>query len=115
MSENTKVDKRYISPLIYTICRPLLKFVFYVVFWPKIKGKENIPKKGGAVLAGNHVFVLDPFCVGSGTRRCVHFLGKYEIFPSLSLLNSINTLFQISTHLSSSVSNTSGISSSDLK
>lgn len=79
MSKNKK-ERQYISPTIYWLCRPLLKFVFYVVFWPKIKGKENIPKKGGAVLAGNHVFVLDPFCVGSGTRRCVHFLGKYEIF-----------------------------------
>lgn len=77
---NKKVDKKYISPTIYWALRPLLKLVFYVVFWPRVKGKENIPKEGGAVLAGNHVFVLDPFCVGSGSRRCVHFLGKYEIF-----------------------------------
>ena len=77
---SNKVDKKYISPLIYRVCRPFLKLVFYVVFWPRVKGKENIPKNGGAILAGNHVFVLDPFCVGSGTGRCVHFLGKYEIF-----------------------------------
>lgn len=75
-----KVDKKFISPFIYRFCRPFLKILFYVVFWPRVKGKENIPKEGGAVLAGNHVFVLDPFCVGIGTRRCVHFLGKYEIF-----------------------------------
>lgn len=77
---NKKVDKKYISPTIYWALRPLLKLVFYVVFWPRVKGKENIPKEGGAILAGNHIFVLDPFCVGSGSRRCVHFLGKYEIF-----------------------------------
>ncbi len=80
MSKKSKADRKYVSPTIYWALRPLLKLIFYVVFWPRVKGKENIPKKGGAVLAGNHVFVLDPFCVGSGTRRCVHFLGKYEIF-----------------------------------
>lgn len=79
MSKNKK-ERNYVSPTIYWFCRPFLKFIFYGVFWPKVKGKENIPKDGGAIIAGNHVFVLDPFCVGSGTRRCVHFLGKYEIF-----------------------------------
>ncbi len=80
MSKKSKAERKYVSPTIYWALRPLLKMIFYVVFWPRVKGKENIPKEGGAVLAGNHVFVLDPFCVGSGTRRCVHFLGKYEIF-----------------------------------
>lgn len=80
MSKKSKAERKYVSPTIYWALRPLLKLIFYVVFWPRVKGKENIPKNGPAVLAGNHVFVLDPFCVGSGTRRCVHFLGKYEIF-----------------------------------
>ncbi len=80
MSKKSKADRKYVSPTIYWALRPLLKLIFYVIFWPRVKGKENIPKKGGAVLAGNHAFVLDPFCVGAGTRRCVHFLGKYEIF-----------------------------------
>lgn len=80
MSKKNKAEKRFVSPTIYWFCRPFLKIFFYTAFWPRVKGKENIPKEGGAVLAGNHVFVLDPFCVGAGTRRCVHFLGKYEIF-----------------------------------
>ncbi len=77
---NKKNDNKYVPPTIYWVFRPFLKFIFYVIFQPRVKGKENIPKDGGAVLAGNHVFVLDPLCVGSGTKRCVHFLGKYEIF-----------------------------------
>ncbi len=81
MSNNVnKADKKYVSPTIYWALRPFLKIIFYTVFQPRVHGKENIPKEGGAVLAGNHVFVLDPLCVGSGTKRCVHFLGKYEIF-----------------------------------
>lgn len=75
-----KSGRSYVSPTIYWALRPFLKIIFYAVFWPRVKGKKNIPKKGGVVLAGNHVFVLDPFCVGAGTRRCVHFLAKYELF-----------------------------------
>lgn len=78
--KTTREKRKYVSPTIYWALRPFLKFIFYFFFQPRVKGKENIPKEGGAVLAGNHVFVLDPFCVGSGTRRCVHFLAKYELF-----------------------------------
>ncbi len=80
MNKEKTVDKKYISPTIYKVCRPFLKVLFYVLFQPKVYNKQYIPKDGGAVLAGNHVFVLDPLCVGAGTKRCVHFLGKYEIF-----------------------------------
>ncbi len=75
-----KTDKKYVSPTIYRVFRPILKFLLYLFFQPRVYGKENIPKEGGAVLAGNHVFVLDPLPVASGTKRCVHFLGKYELF-----------------------------------
>lgn len=76
--KNKKVDKsKY--PLIYRVFRPLY-FVFTGIFRPRIIGKENIPKKGRVVIAGNHMFVLDPILVAISTWRCVHFLGKYEIF-----------------------------------
>ncbi len=76
--KNKNVDKsKY--PLIYRIFRPLA-FIFTGLFRPRIIGRENIPKKGRVVLAGNHMFVLDPILVAISTWRCVHFLGKYEIF-----------------------------------
>lgn len=75
-----KNKDKFVSPTIYTVARPFLKALFYILFQPRIKGKENIPKEGGAVIAGNHVFVFDPALIGSCTRRCVHFLAKYEIY-----------------------------------
>ena len=76
--KNKKVDKsKY--PLIYRVFRPLY-FVFTGIFRPRIIGRENIPKKDRVVIAGNHMFVLDPILVAISTWRCVHFLGKYEIF-----------------------------------
>ncbi len=66
--------------ILYKILSPVAVLLFGLIFIPKIKGKENIPKNNGAILAGNHVTVLDCFMVMSGTRRCIHFLAKAELF-----------------------------------
>ncbi len=72
--------------IFYTIFSPIVSILFFVIFLPKIKGKENIPKKKAAVLAGNHKSNLDCFLVILSTRRCVHFLAKAELFK-LSFFN----------------------------
>ena len=77
------MKKRHI---FYTIFSPIVLLLFYIIFLPKIKGKENIPKENGAVLAGNHRTNFDCFMVMSGTRRCIHFLEKAELFK-LSFFN----------------------------
>lgn len=66
--------------IFYTIFSPIVLLLFYIVFIPKIKGREHIPKEKGAVLAGNHLTNLDWIMVMAGTRRCVHFLAKAELF-----------------------------------
>ena len=60
--------------------------MFFIIFLPKIKGRENIPKSNGAILAGNHKTNFDCFMVILSTRRCVHFLAKAELFK-LSFFN----------------------------
>ena len=81
MSKKNKKNKNPKAkyPLIYKVFRPL-GFVFRALFHTRIIGKENIPKTGRVVLAGNHLFVLDPLLLAVSTWRCIHFLGKYEIF-----------------------------------
>lgn len=71
---------KFVSPTIYVVARPFLKALFYILFQPRIYGRENIPEEGGAVIAGNHVFVFDPALIGSATKRAVHFLAKAEIY-----------------------------------
>ncbi len=66
--------------IFYKIFSPIVSILFYVVFLPKVKGKENIPKEKGAILAGNHKSNLDCFMVILSTRRCVRFLAKAELF-----------------------------------
>ena len=60
----------------YKIVRPILKGLFYILYWPKIEGKENIPKNGRVVLAGNHTNNLDCILLISSTKRQIHFLAK---------------------------------------
>jgi len=64
---------------LYKLLRPILTFLMKLVFRPKIIGKENIPKEGKIVLAGNHTNILDPILVLSSTKRTVHFLAKDEL------------------------------------
>lgn len=72
--------------IFYKLFSPIVSMLFYIIFLPKVKGKENIPKKKGAILAGNHITNLDCFMVILSTRRSVHFLAKAELFK-LSFFN----------------------------
>jgi 1-acyl-sn-glycerol-3-phosphate acyltransferase len=48
-----------------------------LMFRPKVRGLENIPKEGGAIIAANHVSFLDPLLVPLVVpRRRVMFLTK---------------------------------------
>lgn len=76
------MKKRTKSPLLYVVLRPVVVALFWIMFRPKVYGKENIPKKGNVVLAGNHTSGWDCFVVIAGTRRCIHFLAKKEIFAN---------------------------------
>lgn len=45
-----------------------------------VVGLENIPEKGGAVVAGNHTTWFDPFAMAIALKRPIHFMGKAELF-----------------------------------
>lgn len=65
----------------YRIVKPLLDLLVLIIFHPKVVGRENIPKKGPVVLAGNHTEWADPPVLCSVVRgRQVHFLAKIELF-----------------------------------
>ena len=66
--------------ILYTVLSPIVVCLFFIIFLPRIKGRENIPQNGAAILAGNHLTVLDCFLVMMGTKRCIHFLAKAELF-----------------------------------
>lgn len=53
------------------------------IFRMKFKGTENIPEKGGYILAVNHVSLVDPFFVALPKRmHKLHFMAKAELFSN---------------------------------
>ena len=72
-----KQDK---EAILYRIIRPIITVVFKYLFTPKIIGKENIPKEGRIILAGNHTHIFDSLLLISTTKRSIHFLAKNELW-----------------------------------
>ncbi|GAH42725.1 unnamed protein product, partial [marine sediment metagenome] len=70
------------TPFWYSILRGLAIAVFKVFFAIKIEGKENIPYRGGAILASNHLSYLDPIVLGILVPRRVNFMAKEELFEN---------------------------------
>ncbi|NLL63527.1 MAG: 1-acyl-sn-glycerol-3-phosphate acyltransferase [Ruminococcaceae bacterium] len=73
-------DKR----MIYRMLMPLAKFLLNRVFFRDVEvyGQENVPKKGGFIIAANHLHGFDPFSVlyATGGKRTLCFLAKEEFF-----------------------------------
>lgn len=66
--------------LYYRVMRVLSMIWFTILYRPKIVGRENIPKEGRCVLAGNHTKFLDPIMMIAYCKRELHFLSKKELF-----------------------------------
>ena len=62
----------------------LLRFIALVasrcVYRFKIKGDENIPTKGAAILVCNHVSFIDPVLLMAASPRPIYFLMDHQIF-----------------------------------
>lgn len=68
---------------IYKVCKIIYTFLLRILFRPKVYGRENIPKVGGLIFAGNHKHAVDPVVVMSSTTRVVHYMAKEELFKGL--------------------------------
>lgn len=68
------------SPILYKIIRPIVGTWFKIAYHPIFINKEAIPKKGRAVLAGNHISEKDVFIVMSSTDRYISGVAKDELF-----------------------------------
>lgn len=74
------------ADLVYPPVISLVKgFWRYLGFQFNFQGEENIPRKGGAILAINHVSYLDFAIAGTAAlpvKRYVRFMAKKELFDN---------------------------------
>lgn len=83
--------------MLYSILRLLSAIILKVLFRFKAKGLEHIPKRGGFILASNHVSYLDPIAVGVACQRKLNYMAKEELFcnPLFSRLLSRIGVFPV--------------------
>ena len=70
-----------LGPLMRLFCRPT------------IEGLENIPERGGAILASNHLAVADSFFLPLLVPRRITFLAKREYFTQPGLVGFLKKQF----------------------
>ena len=58
------------------VCCPIMK-IFYRY---KFINKNNLPEKGGFIVASNHLSFSDPVLLGLGQKRRLFFMAKVELF-----------------------------------
>ena len=84
--------------MLYSILRiSLVVPLFKVLFKMKVRGKENIPKRGGFILASNHLSFLDPLAVGAACPRPLNFMARDNLFrvPALGKFLSAVDAFPV--------------------
>lgn len=72
-------------PLLYTIGQYTVAPAVRLALRPTVEGLENVPAKGGAVLAGNHLSVADEYIMGAVVPRHIAFWAKAEYFNGTGL------------------------------
>ena len=67
---------------------------FLHVLWrPEVTGLENIPETGGALLASNHLSILDSIFLPLVVSRPVTFAAKSEYFTGTRLVDRVTAMY----------------------
>ena len=66
-----------------------------IVFRLRVRGRENVPRGGAYILAGNHQSYLDPVFCGVGIRRRLCYVARdslYRFKPFAWLIRSLDAI-----------------------
>lgn len=73
----------------YVLLGPLLR----VAFRPRVEGAEHFPRTGGALVASNHLAVIDSFVLPLMVPRRMTFPAKVEYFNQPGVLGTLKRWF----------------------
>jgi 1-acyl-sn-glycerol-3-phosphate acyltransferase len=76
----------------------LLKYIFlgpwlWLVFRPRVEGRDNVPRHGAAIIASNHLAFVDSIFMPLVVRRKVTFVAKAEYFTGKGIKGFLTRLF----------------------
>ena len=66
--------------LTRTIIKGFANICFHIIYRVDIKGLENIPEEGAAILCSNHIHAFDSVLYVTRIKRMVYAMGKEELF-----------------------------------
>ena len=75
--------------LMKMVVGPLLR----VMFRPWVRGLDHVPATGGAILASNHLAVIDSFVLPLVLSRKIRFIGKAEYFTGTGIKGRLKAGF----------------------
>src|SRR5438105_3325073 len=80
-------DSRFKTPFprhdvawLWQVMRPWAVPIVRLALRTRVEGKHNVPRKGAAILASNHLSALDHVVLPSVTRRTIINISKAEHF-----------------------------------
>jgi 1-acyl-sn-glycerol-3-phosphate acyltransferase len=79
----------------YWLARFACQVFCAVIFRLRVEGRENVPRGGAYILAGNHQSYLDPVFCGVGIRRRLCFVARDSLFlfkPFAWLIHSLDAI-----------------------
>lgn len=79
--------------MFYTLMKSLAGPPLKVMFRPWVRGADNVPAEGGAILASNHLAVIDSFLLPLFLRRKIRFIGKAEYFTGTGIKGRLKAGF----------------------
>jgi len=68
------------STWVYTLARIVCTVPTLLIYRLKVIGRKNVPRKGGLILAPNHLSQMDHFFAGVYLPRKIRFMGKSQLF-----------------------------------
>lgn len=68
--------------MFFSIARFFIRIYINIFFKIEVKGLENIPKIGGAIICSNHISNFDPAILLAVAKRKINFFAKKELFKN---------------------------------
>ncbi|MFE7846136.1 lysophospholipid acyltransferase family protein [Microbacterium sp. NPDC057407] len=78
---------------VYFLGRAVLRPLFWLLYRPRIVGRQHVPAHGPVLLASNHLSSLDTVIIPTAANRPVQFLIKSSYFTGPGVLGRVKRWF----------------------